>query len=215
MPTFPTLLTLRPFVTDCHLCALRSHATQVVFGEGVSTAQIVFCGEAPGADEDVQGRPFVGASGQLLTRMMTAMGFDRAQNAYVLNVVKCRPPDNRTPTSEEITTCLPHTLAQLSLLHPTILVTLGATATQAFFPHADRISRLRGQWQTWQDIAVMPTYHPAAMLRNPQWKRDAWDDMKAVIDRYRAEVDPTHNAPGHPLPGFPHPDPPRTAHATP
>jgi DNA polymerase len=199
MPTFTDLPTLRSFVTACHLCSLRDQATHVVFGEGAPTARIVFCGEAPGADEDLQGRPFVGASGQLLTRMMTAMGFDRSHNAYILNVIKCRPPENRTPTPDETATCVPHTIAQLGILRPAILVTLGGTATQAFFPQSDRISRLRGQWLTWHDIAVMPTYHPAAMLRNAAWKRDAWEDMKQVIDYYRTHVDPTHVAPGYPI----------------
>jgi len=201
------LSTLEATITECHRCALRAQATQVVVGEGPATARIVFCGEAPGAEEDAQGRPFVGTSGQLLTRMLTAMGFDRTRNAYILNILKCRPPHNRKPTPDEVATCFPHTLAQLNAIHPVLLVTLGATATQAFFPDADRITQLHGQWRTWQHIAVMPTYHPAAMLRNPQWKREAWDDMKAVIDRYRTEVDPTHIAPGYPPPGATHSEP--------
>ena len=200
MPQFAHLTTLQPFVTACRLCALRTQAAHVVFGTGVPTSRIVFCGEAPGADEDAQGQPFVGKSGQLLDQLLKAMGFHRATNTYLLNVVKCRPPNNRRPTPDEVQTCFPHAIAQLGLIHPAIIVTLGATATQAFFPDSPPISQARGHWQTWQRIAIMPTYHPAAMLRNPTWKREAWEDMKRVIDRYRTDVDARHDAPGYPLP---------------
>jgi len=200
MATFSDLPSLRTHVTDCHLCSLRSEATQVVFGEGISTSRIVFCGEAAGADEDAQGVPFIGRSGQVLTRMMHSMGFDRTRNAYILNVVKCRPPGNRKPTPAEMATCFPHAIAQLGLISPAIIVALGATATQAFFPTCGPIGQLHGQWQTWQGIPVMPTYHPAAMLRKPAWPLDAWEDMKHVITRYRQLVDLHHTAPKYPLP---------------
>jgi len=195
-----SLEALRPKVLTCQLCLLRAEATQVLFGEGVPTARIVFCGEAPGADEDAQGQPFVGKSGQLLTRMMTAMGFDRTRNAYILNVVKCRPPNNRPPTPDEIATCFPHTIAQVGLLAPAILVTLGSPATHAFLPNSGPIGKTHGHWQTWDDIAVMPTYHPSAMLRKPAWAHEAWADMIQVVERYRELVDPLHLAPNVPLP---------------
>jgi len=200
MPTFATLADLRTYVTACHQCPLRAGAHQVVFGAGVSASRIVFCGEAPGAEEDAQGEPFVGKSGQLLTRMMHSMGFDRDRNAYILNVVKCRPPNNRKPTPDEIATCFPHAIAELGLLQPALIVTLGATATQAFFPNCAPIGQLHGHWQTWHDIPVMPTYHPSAMLRKPAWAHDAWEDMVQVVHRYRELVDPLHMAPKVPLP---------------
>lgn len=197
MPIFKSLAELNTFVSGCNLCALRSGANQVVFGEGAEDSRIVFCGEGPGADEDRLGRPFVGRAGRLLDQIMAAMGFNRQTNAYILNIVKCRPPDNRAPTPEESLLCQPHLLAQLGLLSPAIMVLMGATAIQAFLGPGTRVSDVRGQWQTLPSgILAMPTYHPAALLRNPAWKVTAWDDLKKVIVQYRTAVDPDHGAPG-------------------
>ncbi len=200
MPAFENLADLQQFVELCQACGLRQQAERVVFGEGVARSRIVFCGEGPGADEDRLGRPFVGRAGQLLDQMMEAMGFSRAVNAYILNVVKCRPPNNRTPTMEERDTCRPHLEAQLGLIRPVIIVLLGSSAIKTFLGEDARVSRCRGRWQCLPSgIWAMPTYHPAALLRNPGWKVEAWDDLKKVIDQYRALVDPSHVAPAHPL----------------
>jgi DNA polymerase len=133
--------------------------------------------------------------------MMNAMGFSRETNAYILNIVKCRPPSNRTPTPEESATCRIHLEAQLALIQPRIMVLLGATALKAFVGESARVTQLRGVWQYLgtRELWIMPTYHPAALLRNPHWKVDAWQDLKQVIDKYRALIDPMHDAPAHPL----------------
>ncbi len=199
MPTFENLGDLRRFVTVCRSCELRLGASQVVFGEGVETSRIVFCGEGPGADEDQQGRPFVGRAGTLLDQMMEAMGFSRSTNAYILNVVKCRPPHNRAPTWDERETCRPHLEAQLGLIRPTILVLLGASAIKTFLGESLTVSQVHGQWHELASGAwAMPTYHPSALLRNPTWKPEAWQDLKKVIDKYRWLVDPHHEAPAYP-----------------
>ncbi len=199
MPRFNDLEHLRQFVSGCRLCVLREQAGTVVFGEGVANSRIVFCGEGPGADEDRLGRPFVGRAGKLLDQMLEAMGFDRRQNAYILNVVKCRPPDNRTPTVDERMTCYPHLQAQLALIRPQILVLLGASAVKTFVGEQAQVGKLRGVWQLLDGgVWAMPTYHPAALLRNPAWKAAAWEDLKQVIDKYRELVDPEHDAPAHP-----------------
>lgn len=199
MPTFKNLSDLEQFVASCQLCGLRQQATQVVFGEGAPASAIVFCGEGPGADEDRLGRPFVGKAGQLLDQMLEATGFSRSKNAYILNVVKCRPPLNRTPSEDERATCRPHLEAQLALIQPKIIVFLGSSAAKTFLGEEARITRLRGTWQRLPSgIWAMATYHPAALLRNPVWKVDAWKDLKKVIDKYRELVDPDHLAPAYP-----------------
>lgn len=194
-----TLDELRAVVAECRRCSLRDGAHGVVFGEGAPDSAIVFCGEGPGAEEDRQLRPFVGAAGKLLDRMLAAMGLDRFANAYILNVVKCRPPGNRAPTEEERELCRPNLEAQLRLLNPKILVLLGATALSAFHLEDTRITRIHGQWTFRDGIWMMPTFHPAALLRNPGWKKDTWEDLKRVIDKYREVVDPTHDTPHYPL----------------
>lgn len=185
-------------VSLCHRCSLRSTAHGTVFGEGAPTSRIVFCGEGPGAEEDRLLRPFVGAGGQLLDKMLAAMGMDRHQNAYILNAVKCRPPGNRAPLPDELMQCRPHLDAQLALLRPAIVVLLGATAIQSFLGPTARVTRIHGTWHQQRDMWLMPTYHPAALLRNPQWKSAAWNDLKQVIDKYRTIVDPNHVAAHHP-----------------
>ena len=174
-----TLTQLAASVRDCTQCQLHAGRTQVVFGTGDPAADLVFVGEAPGQDEDRQGEPFVGKSGQLLTRIIEAIGLRREQ-VYILNVVKCRPPGNRNPTPEEVAACRPILQAQLECLKPRVICAMGAFAAQSLLQTDERISRLRGRFHTLGAIQVMPTYHPAYLLRNPQEKRAVWQDMQAV-----------------------------------
>ncbi|GAB6877528.1 uracil-DNA glycosylase [Thermaerobacter litoralis] len=190
--------TLEQVVKGCTACGLRAGCRGVVFGDGNPAARLMLIGEGPGADEDRLGRPFVGRAGQLLDRILAACGFDRQKHVYIANVVKCRPPGNRTPTPEERAACLPNLRAQMRLVRPAIVVLLGATALQALIDPTARITRARGQWIYRDGVWYMPTYHPAALLRNPGLKRDCWHDFKKVIDKYRELVDPDHVAPHYP-----------------
>jgi len=173
------LAQLAAAVHDCRKCGLHRGRTQVVFGTGDPAAALVFVGEAPGHDEDVQGEPFVGAAGQLLNRIIAAIGLAREQ-VYILNVIKCRPPQNRNPQPDEIAACWPILQEQLACLRPRIICALGAFAAQTLLQTEERISRLRGRFHRLGDIQVMPTYHPAFLLRNPQYKRAVWEDMQLV-----------------------------------
>jgi uracil-DNA glycosylase family 4 len=173
-------------VRSCTRCGLSQHRKQTVFARGTGSSGICFVGEGPGADEDAQGLPFVGAAGQLLDRMIAAMGLERDE-VYVCNVVKCRPPENRKPEPEEMAACLPYLEEQLELIRPQVIVALGATAVQGLLgPLAmtEGITRLRGKWQTFRGrIALMPTFHPAYLLRNPGAKREVWEDLQEVLRR--------------------------------
>lgn len=173
------LAQLAAAVHDCHKCGLHRGRTQVVFGTGDPAAALVFVGEAPGYEEDVQGEPFVGAAGQLLNRIIVAIGLTREQT-YILNVIKCRPPQNRNPQPDEIAACWPILQAQLACLRPRIICALGTFAAQTLLQTEERISRLRGRFHRLGDIQVMPTYHPAFLLRNPQYKRAVWEDMQLI-----------------------------------
>ena len=164
----------------CELCATRR---SVVFGEGPENARLMFIGEGPGADEDAQGRPFVGRAGELLTKMITAMGFDRANEVYIANVVKCRPPGNRTPLPAEAEACLGFLKRQIRLVSPKVIVTLGATPLLYLF-QLKGITKLRGNWLNWEGIKVMPTYHPAFLLRDPRKKVDVWRDLQLVMKEF-------------------------------
>jgi uracil-DNA glycosylase family 4 len=188
---------LRAVVMACAKCDLRKGCHNVVFGEGCPTAKLMCIGEGPGYYEDMQGRPFVGASGKLLDKILDVCGFSRQTNAYIGNIVKCRPENNRTPLPEERAACLPYILKQIEIVNPTIIVLLGATALQGLIDPEARITRLRGTWLQWQGRWVMPTYHPSALLRTPQLKHQAWDDFKKVIDKYRELVDPHHYSAYH------------------
>jgi len=192
---------LASLVRECTRCPLRQGCTQVVFGDGTPRARLMIIGEGPGADEDRIGRPFVGRAGQLLDRILAACGFSRERHVYIANVVKCRPPNNRAPTEEEREACLPHLRAQARILDPALVVLLGATAVQALVDPGARISQVRGRWLSWEGRPCMATYHPAALLRNPALKKPVWEDFKRVVDRYREEVDPAHDAPYYPRPG--------------
>ena len=186
---------LLPLVKACTRCGLRAGCSNVVFGEGNPTTGVMLIGEGPGADEDRLDRPFVGKAGQLLDKILAACGFERFRHVYIANVVKCRPPSNRTPTPEERAACLPNLRAQMRIIQPKIVVLMGATALQAVLDPAARITRSRGQWRQQDGVWYMPTYHPAALLRNPELKRPAWDDFREVVAKYRELVDPTHPGP--------------------
>lgn len=170
-----------------HLAASRRN---VVFGVGDINASLMFVGEAPGADEDAQGEPFVGAAGQLLTRIIQTMGLTR-QTVYIGNILKCRPDTpgqnsgNRKPTADEMQTCIPYLHAQIDLIQPKVLVALGATAVEGLLGKTEGITRLRGRWQTYRGIPLMPTFHPSYLLRNQALteKRKVWEDMLAVMER--------------------------------
>lgn len=180
----PGLVQIREDLGDCQRCKLAGGRTQIVFGVGHPEADLVFVGEGPGAEEDRQGEPFVGAAGQLLTRMIVAMGFDR-QDVYICNVVKCRPPDNRPPEPDEVAACEPFLQRQLAAVRPRIIVALGKSAAAALLKTKASISSYRGRFHSYQGIPLMPTYHPAYLLRNPSAKREVWEDLQKVM----AELD--------------------------
>ena len=174
------LQSIRNDLGDCRRCHLSERRKNLVFGAGNPHARLMFVGEAPGYDEDMKGQPFVGESGQLLSRMIEGMGLGR-DDVYIANIIKCRPPDNRNPLPEEILTCLPFLERQISAVNPEIICTLGAVATQALLGTTEGISRLRGNFQEYRSIRVMPTFHPAYLLRSPDRKRDAWEDLKKIM----------------------------------
>lgn len=165
---------------DCKRCKLHRHRHTIVFGDGNPHADLVFVGEGPGHDEDVQGLPFVGRAGQLLNQMIHAMGITR-EDVYICNVVKCRPPENRTPEKDEIATCLPFLLRQLAAIHPKVIVCLGNVAAQALLGTNKSLSHFRGQWLDFRGARLMATYHPAYLLRNPHAKPEVWADLKKVM----------------------------------
>ncbi|HPO07573.1 MAG TPA: uracil-DNA glycosylase [bacterium] len=165
---------------DCTRCGLSARRTQVVFGTGNPETDLVFVGEAPGYDEDVQGEPFVGRAGQLLTKMIAAMGLSRKQ-VYICNVIKCRPPENRDPLPEEIACCEPFLLKQLEIIRPKVIVALGRFAVQSLLRDMTPITRQRGRWRDYHGIRLMPTFHPSYLLRNPAAKREVWEDLQEVM----------------------------------
>lgn len=166
----------------CMRCPLSQHRTHIVLGAGARQARLMFVGEGPGRDEDLQGEPFVGLAGQLLDRMIRAMGLLR-EDVYIANVVKCRPPRNRDPKPLEVAACAPFLSAQIDLVAPEVIVTLGRYASQTLLEKTTPISKLRGRWAQLGSIAVMPTFHPAYLLRSPHEKRKAWSDLQAVMQR--------------------------------
>ena len=167
--------------TDCGLCKGR---TNVVIGVGNPQSKIMLIGEGPGRDEDIQGYPFVGAAGQLLDKMLAAISLDRTK-VYIANIVKCRPPQNRTPLEDEATACLPYLRAQVALIQPQIIVCLGKTAAMYVIDREIRITRDRGIWRMKKGIWMLPTFHPAALLRDESKKRDAWHDMQSLRDKIK------------------------------
>ncbi|HEY7607593.1 MAG TPA: uracil-DNA glycosylase [Alphaproteobacteria bacterium] len=189
----PTLDTLRAALEAFDGCALKETATHTVFADGAAAASAMFIGEAPGADEDRVGRPFVGVSGQLLDRMIGAIGLSRSLNAYITNILFWRPPGNREPSSEEIALCLPFVMRHIELVRPKVLVFLGGPAAKTLLGRAEGITRLRGKWHEFRTqgmyergeppIAAMATFHPAYLLRTPGAKREAWRDLVAIRAR--------------------------------
>lgn len=179
-------------ILQCTKCELAKSRNNVIFGEGNTDGGIFIIGEAPGRDEDLQGRPFVGKSGQLLDKILAACGFTRDTHVFISNIVKCRPPDNRVPTPQEAGACMPWLLKQIELVNPKILIFLGATALKYMAGDGHKITRERGTWLNWQNRLAMPVYHPAALLRDPSLKRDTWEDFKKIVYKYRELIDPQH-----------------------
>ncbi len=167
-------------VQGCRNCRLCERRRNVVFGEGNPEARLMFIGEGPGEQEDIQGRPFVGPAGQLLTKMIQAMQFTR-EEVYIANVVKCRPPGNRNPEPDEADACMDYLKRQIALIKPEVIVLLGAVAARFLLHRQEGIRRLRGRWMGFEGIPVMPTYHPSYLLRAPGEKRDAWADLQQVM----------------------------------
>ena len=181
--TAPTLEALRALLENFDGCALKNTATRLVFADGNPQARIMFVGEAPGRDEDIEGLPFVGRSGKLLDRMIAAIGLDRSK-AYIANVIPWRPPGNRTPTPQETQICLPFIQRQIELVNPDVLVTLGNPSTQTLLSTREGIMRTRGKWFDYdtgtRTIRAMATFHPAYLLRSPSYKRMSWQDLRAI-----------------------------------
>jgi len=182
-----TLLQIRDDLGECTRCKLHSTRHTIVFGDGSRKARLVFVGEGPGADEDAQGLPFVGRAGKLLTQMIEAMGLER-RDVYICNVVKCRPPGNRQPEPDEVAACSPFLFRQLDSIEPKVIVCLGATAFQTLLQTNRSISHYRGQWLDYRGYKMLPTYHPAYLLRNPAAKADVWKDLQKVMAELGLEV---------------------------
>lgn len=176
------LSAIRAEIGDCHRCKLCKGRNSIVFGTGNPKADLMFIGEAPGAEEDKQGLPFVGKAGNLLTKIIEAMHLNR-DLVYIGNVVKCRPPDNRNPEPDEVSACIPFLIKQVETIKPKAIVCLGSVATQNLLGTEEKISNMRGRWTSWQGIPVMPTYHPAFLLRNSNMKKPVWDDMQLVMGK--------------------------------
>jgi uracil-DNA glycosylase family 4 len=175
-----TLERTREDLGECTRCRLHEQRNKIVFGSGNPRAELVFVGEGPGHDEDMQGLPFVGRAGKLLTQMIEAMGLTREQ-VYICNVVKCRPPENRKPEDDEVATCSPYLYRQLDVIAPKAIVCLGGTAAQALLKTKDSISRFRGTWFDYRGTKLLATYHPAYLLRNPNAKGEVWKDLQKVM----------------------------------
>ncbi len=178
-----TLEMIRKDLGDCRRCRLHKGRKHIVFGMGNPQAQLVLVGEGPGYEEDLHGLPFVGQAGQLLTKILKAIHLER-EDVYIGNIIKCRPPKNRNPEPEEIAACLPFLQRQIRAIRPKLICALGTFAAQTLLQTQTPISRLRGHFQTYEGIPVLPTYHPAFLLRNPAKKRDVWEDMKKLQAAY-------------------------------
>lgn len=177
--TAPTLAALDEAIHNCLRCPLGQTRTKFVFGVGNPRASLMLIGEAPGADEDLQGEPFVGRAGQLLTKILEAIHFTRDQ-VYICNILKCRPPGNRKPQPSEVDQCLPYLRKQIQLIQPKLILCLGLTAAETLLETTESLGKLRGKVLRFEGTPLMVTYHPAALLRNPHWKRPTWEDVQAV-----------------------------------
>jgi DNA polymerase len=171
---------IRADIGDCTRCRLHKGRTNLVFGVGNVNADLMFVGEGPGADEDAQGEPFVGRAGQLLNNMITAMGLKRS-DVYIANVVKCRPPSNRTPEKDECDTCSPFLMRQIDVIKPKVIVALGAVAAKNLLAVSDSMANLRGRWYDFRNSKLLVTYHPAYLLRDPRQKKEAWKDLQMAM----------------------------------
>jgi uracil-DNA glycosylase len=174
------LRAIREDIGDCTRCRLHKGRKNIVFGVGNADADIMFVGEGPGADEDEQGEPFVGRAGQLLNNMISAMGLER-RDVYIANVVKCRPPQNRTPERDECDTCSPFLMRQIEVIRPKVIVALGAVAAKNLLAMNDSMANLRGRWYDFKGARLLVTYHPAYLLRDPRQKKEAWKDLQMVM----------------------------------
>jgi DNA polymerase len=174
---------IRSELGECTRCKLHQHRRHIVFGTGNPAAQLVFVGEGPGGEEDVQGKPFVGRAGQLLTKIINSIDLTR-EEVYIANIIKCRPPNNRNPEPDEIKACEPFLIKQLDAIKPKIICALGTFAAQTLLETDERISRLRGKFIPYRNSRLIATFHPAFLLRNPQRKRDVWEDMKMIRKEY-------------------------------
>ena len=186
-PIRETLQDIRLDLGDCQRCRLARDRKNIVFGSGSSSAKLLFIGEGPGFEEDQQGEPFVGPAGQLLTKIIEAIHLSREQ-VYICNIVKCRPPGNRNPQPDEIETCSQFIDRQIAAIKPDFICALGSVAAQTLLNTAIPISRLRGRFHDYKGIKLLPTYHPAYLLRNPEKKRDVWEDMKMLMKEYQYET---------------------------
>ncbi len=183
---------LKTEVLNCVKCPLHETRNNAVFGNGNPNAKIMVIAEAPGYYEDKSGVVFQGKSGELLDNIFAACGFKRDEHIFISNIVKCRPPNNRTPNEIEKSTCLSYLFEQIEIIKPKIIILLGATALKGLIDPNARITQVRGKWIEWQGCLVMPTYHPSALLRNPAMKRPVWEDFKKVVAKYRELVDSEH-----------------------
>jgi uracil-DNA glycosylase family 4 len=177
----PSLAEIREEMGDCQRCKLGRTRTNLVFGEGSPQARLMFVGEAPGAEEDLQGRPFVGEAGQLLNNMLNKLGL-RREEVYIANILKSRPPGNRDPEPDEVAACLPFLIMQIGSIRPRVIVTLGKIATNNLLNIDAQITKIRGNWQKFQNIKVMPTFHPSYLLRFPKERHKTWEDMQQVME---------------------------------
>jgi len=181
-----TLEEIRKELGNCKRCKLHRTRKTLVFGEGNPKAKLMFVGEGPGYDEDVQGRPFVGKAGQLLTKIIQSIQIQR-EEVYIANIIKCRPPQNRNPEPDEIAACSPFVLKQIEAIQPKIICALGTFAAQTLLKTTAKITALRGKLYELEGTKVIPTYHPAFLLRNPEKKREVWEDMKRILDYLRED----------------------------
>lgn len=182
-PGIADLGALEAEVRTCAKCKLSQGRAKAVFGAGVDRPLVLVIGEGPGAEEDASGLPFVGPAGQLLDKMLAAINVSRSTNAYIANIVKCRPPGNRDPAPDEVSFCLPYLEAQVDALAPRVILCLGRSATQALTGSSEGITRLHGSWFEYRGIPLMATFHPSALLRDESYKRPAWEDLKALRER--------------------------------
>ncbi|WDT79496.1 MAG: uracil-DNA glycosylase [Candidatus Manganitrophus sp.] len=182
-----TLSEVRDEIGDCRRCKLCSTRKNIVFGTGNPHAALMFVGEAPGADEDAQGQPFVGRAGQLLTKMIEAMGLSR-ETVYIANIIKCRPPENRNPQPDEIAACSPFLLKQIEAIRPKVICALGTFSAQTLLETQQKISALRGKFHDYHGVKLLPTFHPAYLLRNPNEKKTVWEDLKKIMEELKNET---------------------------